>query len=113
MLTLINSFIIIILEDSHELTVKELSATLKDTSADLEFLMVQLGVPLSHVRHLLITSPSSDGVLVKCLDYWLKRSEDPKWEDVIKALEGSGDNNLASRIRRKIFQSGKFLYKTL
>ena len=95
------------------MTVKELSATLKDTSADLEFLMVQLGVPLSHVRHLLITSPSSDGVLVKCLDYWLKSNEDPKWEDVIKALEGSGDNNLASRIRRKIFQSGKFLYKTL
>ena len=71
--------------------------------------MEHLDVPVSYFRHLLITSPSNDGVLVKCLDYWLKRNEDPKWEDVIKALEGSGDNNLASRIRRKIFQSGKFL----
>ena len=85
---------------------KELSATLKDTSADLEFLMVQLGVPPSHFRQL--WSPSNDGVLVKCLDYWLRRNEDPKWEDVIKALEGSGDIKLASRIRRKISQSGKF-----
>ena len=93
------------------MTVKELSATLKDTSADLEFLMVQLGVPLSYVRQALITSPSNDGVLVKCLDYWLKRNEDPKWEDVIKALERSGDIKLASRIRRKISQSGKFLYR--
>ena len=61
--------------------------------------MVQLGVPLSHFRQL--WSPSNDGVLVKCVDYWLRSNEDPKWEDVIKALEGSGDIKLASHIYQK------------
>ena len=84
-------------------TLKDLMRELRVKSADWEDIGVELEVDDGILRQIKTDNPGdSKSCLRELFRKWLSRiNPQPKWEDIIEAVEGIGDEELASKIKAK------------
>ena len=89
--------------ESVKPTLKELMRELRGKTADWEDVGVELEVDDGMLKRIKMDNPGdSKSCLRELFRKWLSRVDpQPKWADIVEAVEGIGDEELASKIKAK------------
>ena len=85
-------------------TLKELLRELRAKAADWEDIGIELEVDDGALKQIKTDNPGdSKSCLRELFRKWLSRADpQPKWPDIVEAVEGIGDEELATKNQRKI-----------